>query len=244
MKATATAELIVALDVPGIDAVGSVLDTLPAEVTTYKVGLELFASVGPAVLDLLAERDKRVFLDLKLHDIPNTVAGAIRSAAAHNVFMMTVHAQGGRAMLNAAADAARQTDANPKLVAVTTLTSLDHADLKDLGVSRSLTEHTLALGQLAVDAGIDGLVCSALETAAFRKAIGSEPLLVTPGIRPTGSVEGDQRRVVTPSDAVKAGSSYLVIGRPITAAAEPMEAIAAIEQELAGCARGITEKLP
>ena len=232
MKATATAELIVALDVPGIDAVGSVLDTLPAEVTTYKVGLELFASVGPAVLDLLAERDKRVFLDLKLHDIPNTVAGAIRSAAAHNVFMITVHAQGGRAMLNAAADAARQTDANPKLVAVTTLTSLDHADLKDLGVSRSLTEHTLALGQLAVDAGIDGLVCSALETAAFRKAIGSEPLLVTPGIRPANATTEDQKRIATPDKAVRSGADFLVVGRPILQAPDPAAAATTILSEI------------
>lgn len=221
-----------ALDVPGIGAVNSVLDALPPEITTYKVGLELFASAGTDVLNVLAERQKRVFLDLKLHDIPNTVAGAIRSAAANGVFMITVHAQGGRAMLRAAAEAAHQTDLNPKIVAVTTLTSLDDTDLMDIGVIRPLAEHTLAMGKLALDSSIDGLVCSALETALFRNAIGSKPLLVTPGIRPLNSTTEDQKRIATPKMAVLNGADFLVVGRPILQAPDPPAAAAAILSEI------------
>ena len=232
MKTTQTAELIVALDVPGIGAVNSVLNALPPEITTYKVGLELFASAGTDVLNVLAERGKRVFLDLKLHDIPNTVSGAIRSAAANGVFMITVHAQGGRAMLRAAAEAARQTDSNPKIVAVTTLTSLDDTDLMDIGVIRPLAEHTLAMGRLALDSSIDGLVCSALETALFRNAIGSNPLLVTPGIRPSNSTTEDQKRIATPKMAVRNGADFLVVGRPILQAPDPPAAAAAILSEI------------
>lgn len=232
MTVTITAELIVALDVPGIDAATSVIETLPAEISTYKVGLELFSREGPAVLELLATHEKRVFLDLKFHDIPNTVAGAVRSAAARGVFMLTVHAHGGRAMLRAAVDAARQTDANPKIVAVTTLTSLDDSDLADLGVSRPLAEHTLAMGRMAVNAGVDGLVCSPLEIAAFRSAIGSEPLLVIPGIRPANADTQDQKRIATPDTAVRSGSDFLVVGRPILQAPDPAAAAAAILHEI------------
>ncbi len=230
--------LIVALDVADAAAIAPVVDSLPSAVDFYKVGLELFTAGGLAALAPLKERKRRVFLDLKLHDIPRTVARSVAGAARHGVALLTVHAAGGRAMLAAAAEAAR--DAGPQrplLVAVTTLTSLDQGDLADIGVTRPLAEHTLALGRMAVACGIDGLVCSPLEIAAFRCALGPEVILVTPGIRPAGGVSGDQKRVATPGAAVRAGASYLVVGRPILEAADPAAAARAMLAEMAaaGC---------
>lgn len=219
------AKLIVALDVPTADAIPGVVDQLPAEVQWYKVGMELFTSEGPQALACLLERGKKVFLDLKFHDIPRTVANAVKTAARHGVGLLTVHAGGGRDMLTAAAEAAEKLgETAPKIVAVTTLTSLCQADLEELGVARPLKQHTLALGQLAIESGIDGLVCSPLEIAEFRDALGPEAILVTPGIRPAGADVGDQKRVATPDMAVRAGSSFLVVGRPIVQAADPARA--------------------
>jgi len=214
-------ELIVALDVPSSDRIPAILDALPPAVTWYKVGLELFAAEGPSVLSLLKARGKKIFLDLKFHDIPRTVARAVHSAARHGAGLVTVHAAGGRDMLRAAAEAAGESGApDLTLVAVTTLTSLNDGDLKEMGVSRPLTEHTLALGEMAVAAGIHGLVCSPLEAAAFRRTLGSEPILVTPGIRPAGADAGDQKRIATPQTAIQAGADFLVVGRPILEAAD------------------------
>ena len=227
------ADLIVALDVPSTAKMEEKLQTLPDFIEWYKVGLELFCAEGPAVLLPLQQRKKKIFLDLKLHDIPRTVAHAVTTAAAHGVQMLTVHAIGGRAMLEAAAEAARSCEHPPKLVAVTTLTSLSQDDFQDLGIERSVKEQALALGRLALDSGIDGLVTSAHEAAALRSAF-PDALLVTPGIRmPEGEV-GDQKRVATPSFAVEQGATHLVVGRPIVQASEPTHAARAILNDMNG----------
>lgn len=223
-------ELIVALDVPSAAEIPAIVNGLPDAVDFYKVGLELFIAAGPDALTFLQKRDKRIFLDLKLHDIPRTVARAVVSAAGYGVSLLTVHATGGRAMLTAAADACPD---GVNIVAVTTLTSLDQSDLTELGVSRDLRAHTTALGSLAIDCGIDGLVCSPLEITAFRNRIGGDPFIVTPGIRPADGELGDQKRVATPTMAVNDGASHLVVGRPILQADNPGLAAEAILQEMA-----------
>ena len=218
-------EVIVALDVPTGAAMREKLQMMSDDIGWYKVGLELFCSEGPSVLDPLKELNKSIFLDLKLHDIPRTVGNAVKTAAAHGVNLMTVHAVGGRAMLEEAAQAAASCANPPKLVAVTTLTSLNEDDFRDLGVERSVEEQAVALGRLAIESGIDGLVTSAHEARALREAF-PDALLVTPGIRmPTGDV-GDQKRVATPSFAVEQGATHLVIGRPIVQAEDPVAAAA------------------
>lgn len=219
--------LIVALDVPTLAEMEKTLDRLPESIEWYKVGLEIFCAEGPEILAPLKKRNKKIFLDLKLHDIPRTVANAVKTAASHGVNLMTVHAIGGRAMLEAAAEAARECDNPPKLVAVTTLTSLSQDDFTDLGIGRTVSEQALALGDLAISSGIDGMVTSAHEAGALRERF-PDALLVTPGIRmPDGDV-GDQKRVATPSFAVDQGSTHLVVGRPIVQAEDPATATEAI----------------
>lgn len=202
--------------------VQSTLDRLPESIRWYKVGLELFSATGPKVLDVLRQRNKHIFLDLKLHDIPNTVASAVRVISGYGVDLLTVHAQGGAGMLVAAADAAREASPHaPKLVAVTTLTSLAQEDLTAIGVQRALPDQAQALGELAIQSGIDGLVCSVHEARRLRDALGPDPLLVTPGIRLAGDAIGDQKRVATPTEAVRNGSDYLVVGRSLLNAPDP-----------------------
>ncbi len=214
-------ELIVALDVPDARHIPEVVKSLPARVAYYKVGLELFTAAGPEALTYLKDSGKQIFLDLKLHDIPRTVARAVESAASYGVQLLTVHACGGSAMLTAAAEAAR---GRLDIVAVTVLTSLDQQDLTSIGVTRELRSHILALGQLAIDSGLQGLVCSPLETRSFREMLGPAPILVTPGIRPAGAEAGDQKRIATPAMAAADGSSYIVVGRPILEAPNPGQA--------------------
>lgn len=224
-------ELIVALDVPSSKEIPQIVKSLPPEISYYKVGLELFASEGPKALEYLKANNKQIFLDLKLHDIPRTVANAVASIAQHNVNMITVHACGGREMLKAAADAAADAgECAPKIIAVTTLTSLNENDFQDLGINRSISEQAIILGGIAMAAGINGLVTSAHEVETLRKTFGEHALLVTPGIRPApradGSVQAggevaDQKRVATPAMAVKGGASHLVVGRPILQADDP-----------------------
>lgn len=229
------AEVIVALDVPTIPEMLKVVDELGDSISFYKVGLEIYTAEGPAVVRQLKDRGKRVFLDLKLHDIPRTVANAVTAAARHGVDLLTIHSVGGRTMIGAAREAARAAGAaGPKLLAITTLTSLDQSDLTDIGVLRDLETHTLALGGFAVRAGADGLVCSPLEVAAMRQQVGAETLLVTPGVRPSGGEMGDQKRVATPSAASRDGATHLVIGRPIVQAPDRKAAAEAILAELAG----------
>ena len=227
-------ELIVALDVSRTAEALAVIGTLPAEVGWDKIGLELFCAEGPAIIQSVRSRNKSVFLDLKLHDIPRTVERAVKAAAQHGVEMLTIHSCGGRAMLRAAVDAARSSGAKPpKLIAVTALTSLDQKDLNDLGVARSPAQQVLALADLALSCGVDGLVSSPQEVEVLRGRFGPRPIMVTPGIRLPGEDAGDQKRVATPSAAVKAGASFLVVGRPILEAADPAGAARAICKELA-----------
>ncbi|MCK5849748.1 MAG: orotidine-5'-phosphate decarboxylase [Kiritimatiellae bacterium] len=224
-------ELIIAADVSTPEELGEICRVLPDEIVWYKVGLELFTSVGLEAISILKKENKKIFLDLKLHDIPRTVARAVKAAASQGVDMLTVHASGGRAMLEAAAESVTG-DTAPLIVAVTALTSLDENDLKDVGVLRGMKEHTMALGALAVSSGIDGLVCSPRELTSFRDQLGNDPVLVAPGVRPTGAAVGDQKRVATPSSAVKDGASFLVVGRPIMQSDNPFESARSILAEI------------
>ena len=226
-------ELIVALDVPRTSEALKTIGSLPREVGWYKVGLELFCAEGPAIIQAVRSQEKSIFLDLKLHDIPRTVERAVKAAAQHGVEMLTIHACGGRAMLRAAVDAARSCVTKPpKLIAVTALTSLDQNDMSDLGISRTPAQQVLALADLALSCGVDGLVSSPQETEVLRGRFGPRPILVTPGIRLPGNEVGDQKRVATPAAAVKAGASFLVVGRPILEAADPSGAARILLKEL------------
>ena len=201
-----------------------------------KLGLEFMLANGPVAVGCLAE-GHRLFLDLKLHDIPNTVAAAVRALAPLRPAMLTVHAAGGRAMIEAAAEAVRDAypaEARPILLAVTVLTSLDAETLHATGVAGGPRQQALRLGRLAIAAGATGLVCSPHEVAPLRDALGQDPCLVVPGVRPAGAASGDQRRVMTPAEARDAGADWIVVGRPITRAADPAAAAAAIAAELAG----------
>jgi orotidine-5'-phosphate decarboxylase len=225
--------LIVALDVPSAAASHELVNRLEGTCHWFKVGLELFTAAGPAVIEPLVSRGHSVFLDLKFHDIPNTVAGAVRSAATLGVRMVNVHAAGGPAML-AAAKAALDGVANPpELLAVTVLTSIDAAALKASGVDRSPADQVELLAKMCLAAGIRGFVCSPQEVAALRALTGPGGTIVVPGIRPAGANSADQKRIATPADAIRSGASYLVVGRPITQAPNPAEAAAAILEEIA-----------
>lgn len=193
--------------------------------------MELFYTSGPGLVHTLRERGFEVFLDLKLHDIPNTVAGAVRSVTSIGASLLTLHASGGERMMRAAAEAA-EAPGSPKLLAVTVLTSMDEGDLRGTGVECLPHQQVLRLAQLARTCGISGMVCSSEEVAALRRELGDELFLVVPGIRPTGAPAGDQRRVATPSSGIQAGASMLVIGRPITQATDPAKAVEAILMEI------------
>ncbi len=224
--------LIVALDVPNAEKARALVAQLGESVSFYKVGNELFTAVGPTLVRDLIASGKKVFLDLKFHDIPNTVAGAVHTAASLGVSLLTVHASGGSKMLQAAAQAAAQSAAKPTVLAVTVLTSLAAADLEEIGVSGSVEAQVLRLANLAINAGCGGIVASAQEAAHLRQTLGAGFTLVTPGIRPAGAVAADQARVVTPDDAIRAGATFLVVGRPITAADDPKHAASAIIQQI------------
>lgn len=217
--------IIVALDTGSLPTAIHLLDLLP-DVLWWKVGLELFTAVGPVILQELKQRQKRIFLDIKLYDIPNTVAGATRSAVAHGVDMLTLHGSGGRYMLQAAVTAAKASHC--QLLAVTVLTSLSPEQLRDeLQVKMPLPEYVAELAYLAAQQGLAGAVCSPHEVAAVRQRCGSNFILVTPGIRDVSPLE-DQTRVLTPQAALQAGANYLVVGRPVTAAVDPAAAFAAL----------------
>lgn len=226
--------LIVALDVPDADAAADLVNRLERTCCWFKVGLELFTAAGPAVIELLVARGHSIFLDLKFCDIPNTVAGAVRSAAARGVRMLTVHACGGPAMLEAAQEAIQNLNDPPQLLAVTVLTSIDQGQADAVGLSRSPAEQVELLARMGLTAGIRGFVCSPHEVAALRALTGDEGVLVVPGIRPAGAQIGDQKRVATPAEALRQGANYLVVGRPITQATDPAEAAEAILGEMAG----------
>jgi orotidine-5'-phosphate decarboxylase len=231
--------ILVALDVDSSAKALALADTLRGTVAGYKIGKQLFTAEGPEVVRTLTARGDRVFLDLKFHDIPNTVAGAVRSAMATGAWMVNVHASGGSAMMRAAAQAAHDTAAKtgaarPLVIGVTVLTSMDEAALAEVGTTRPVIEQVVHLARLAKAAGLDGVVASPQEIAAIRTACGPDFHIVTPGIRPAGQAgTDDQARTLTPKEAVAAGATYLVIGRPITAAADPRAAAEAIAAETA-----------
>ena len=225
--------LIVALDVPDSKSAMRLVAELEGTCSWFKVGLELFVAAGPAVLEPIVRRGHKVFLDLKLHDIPNTVAGAVRAAAGMDVRMLTVHAGGGPAMLAAAQEALAGVANPPVLLAVTVLTSMDAEQLHAVGVERAPSKQVEMLAKMGLEAGIRGFVCSPEEVEVVRGLTGPEGILVIPGIRPAGAEMGDQKRVAGPADALRLGASYLVVGRPITQAADPAKAAAALLEEMA-----------
>jgi len=213
--------LIVALDVPTTAAAQKIVTAVGDSAFTYKVGMQLYTAEGPQMVRDLVAAGRRVFLDLKYHDIPNTVAAAVREAARLGVSMLTVHATGGGKMLRAAVDSARAI--NPALIvlAVSVLTSLDQNDLEKVGIQGTVLDEVLRVSALALESGCQGVVASAHEAAALRKKLGNDFVIVTPGVRPAGAGHGDQTRVLTPGEAIAAGASYIVVGRPITEAVDP-----------------------
>jgi orotidine-5'-phosphate decarboxylase len=238
--------ILVALDVESAAKAVELADRLRGAVGGFKIGKQLFTAAGPAMVRDLTSKGDRVFLDLKFHDIPNTVAGAVQSAVATGAWMVNVHASGGSAMMKAAAEAARKAAAaidrpRPLVIAVTVLTSMDDRALGEVGVSRPMLDQVVHLAKLAQSSGLDGVVASPLEVEAIRRACGADFQIVTPGIRPLRQGPGqaanqqakdDQARTLTPAEAMTAGASYLVIGRPITAAADPREAAETISATL------------
>jgi|HubBroStandDraft_4_1064222.scaffolds.fasta_scaffold14742_3 orotidine-5'-phosphate decarboxylase len=242
--------LIVALDVSSATQARQLIQSIGEAASTYKIGKQLFTAEGPQIVRDLVSSGRKVFLDLKFHDIPNTVAAAIRQATELRVSMLTVHASGGSKMLKAAAEAAAQSPAKPMVLAVTVLTSLSDAVLSEIGVSGNVITQVLRLGALARNAGCGGLVASANEASELRRALGDDFAIVTPGIRPAGTVGGpylpsvgkcgetrttgtdDQARVLTPKEAIAAGATYLVVGRPILEATDPSQAAESIVREI------------
>ena len=236
MSMTNADRIIIALDVQTKDE-GIALVSRLKDARTFKVGLELFTAEGPTLFRKLKALRKDIFLDLKLHDIPNTVAGAVRSAFKHGVQMMTIHTSGGREMMAKASETARQIAAEtgrpkPILLGVTVLTSLKGPDLEEVGLSSDVASQVLRLAGLAKAAGLDGVVCSPQEIEVLRQEYGRDLIIVTPGIRPVWAAAQDQKRIMTPAEAVAKGADYLVIGRPITGAPSPNEAFLKVVEEL------------
>jgi orotidine-5'-phosphate decarboxylase len=236
--AEARDRLIVALDVPTLEEAAALLDRLHGVVSRVKIGSQLSAAAGPAAVDVALKRGVEVFLDLKFHDIPNTVIGAAREATRLGVFMFTVHASGGRTMMRAAAESAAGAARDlglrrPLVVAVSVLTSLGRRELhEELGVASSVEGHVLHLSRLARESGLDGCVASPREVAPIRRQLGAAWTIVTPGVRPAGSDAGDQARTATPAAAIQAGARYIVVGRPIVAAPDPARAALTLLEEM------------
>lgn len=231
--------LIVAMDVPSLEQVTQAVDRIGDAVSYYKIGMESFYSMGQTVLEEISGRNKKVFLDLKLHDIPNTVARSLRSLCRFAPSMTTIHAAGGPSMLKAAVEAANEGSVHwkqprPKLLGITVLTSISEAEWSVIGSGSSVRDSVLRLALICREAGVDGVVASPHEAAAIRAACGKDFLIVTPGIRPMNGEQGDQSRIATPSQALKDGADYLVVGRPILAATDPRLAAQAIIKEMEG----------
>jgi orotidine-5'-phosphate decarboxylase len=240
MPPAAREQLIVALDVSSAAQAQKIVSSLGDAVSLYKVGMQLYTAEGPAIVRELVASGRRVFLDLKYHDIPNTVASAVREAGKLGVSLLTVHGSGGSKMLRAAAEAARESNPEMKVVAVTVLTSMDQDDLNEI-MHGNLGEQVVYLAGLALRAGCHGVVSSAREVRAIRTRLGNDFLVVTPGVRPAGAAHGDQARVVTPAEAIAAGATHLVVGRPITAAANPAQEAESIIQEIEHAAQSVAK---
>jgi len=230
------AKIIVALDYPQAAPALELVQRLEPSLCRLKVGKELFTVAGPQFVEQLQKRGFDVFLDLKFHDIPNTTAQACKAAASLGVWMVNVHALGGRHMMETAREALENVANRPKLIAVTVLTSMAQEDLQGIGITASPAEMVSRLAGLAKDSGLDGVVCSAQEANTLRQQCGKDFCLVTPGIRPANAAANDQSRIMTPRAALEAGSSYLVIGRPITQAGDPLTALKEISQDIGGSA--------
>ncbi|MDD3517066.1 MAG: orotidine-5'-phosphate decarboxylase [Chromatiales bacterium] len=228
-----SSRIIVALDFPDAAAAMKLVERLDPSLCRLKVGFELFVSAGPGFVERLAALGYQVFLDLKFHDIPNTVASVCRVATGLGVWMLNVHALGGKAMMEAAREAVGGGAGRPLLIAVTVLTSMDGSELQRIGIDRSPVDAVTGLARLASDCGLDGVVCSAQEASVLRTAMGDAFLLVTPGIRPADTATDDQRRIMTPAAAIRAGASHLVVGRPVSRAADPRAALEGILREIA-----------
>ena len=226
-------QIIVALDVSNKADLNALVSQLPTDLCRVKIGKELYTALGPESVEICHRAGHEVFLDLKFHDIPNTCAMAVRAAARLGVWMTNVHCSGGHAMLEAACSILVEESHRPLLIGVTVLTSFDAETLRSIGVSRALNEQVLALARMAQNAGLDGVVCSAHEASSLKTLCGQSFTLVTPGIRPHWASADDQSRIVTPSQALDAGSDYLVIGRPVTQAKDPADALARIVAEIA-----------
>jgi orotidine-5'-phosphate decarboxylase len=226
------AKLIVALDVSTAAAAQKIVAAVGDSALTYKVGMQLYTAEGPQVVRDLVASGRRVFLDLKYHDIPTTVAAAVHEASRLGVSMLTVHAAGGAKMLRAATDAARSNNPSLIVLGVTVLTSLDENELEKVGFRGTVREEVLLLAAMAIDHGCKGIVTSARESAAVRAELGHNFAIVTPGVRPAGSAHADQSRVATPAEAIAAGASHIVVGRPITEAADPAAAARAILEQI------------
>ncbi|MBR0128215.1 MAG: orotidine-5'-phosphate decarboxylase [Neisseriaceae bacterium] len=225
-------KIIVALDFPSEKQTVEFVRQLNPNLCRLKIGKELFTATGASLVEKLMTQGFEIFLDLKFHDIPNTVANACRSAAELGVWLVDMHASGGKRMMEAAANAVANFQNRPKLIAVTVLTSMTADDLAEIGIQTPVEQQVLKLAQLAQHSGLDGIVCSAQEAALLRQQIGNDFLLVTPGIRPASNQTDDQRRTMTPLQAINAGSSYLVIGRPITQAKNPLQALMDINNSI------------
>lgn len=225
--------VIVSMDFPDKEACLLLAERLNPAECRLKIGKELFTLEGPSLLEALMQKDFEIFLDLKYHDIPNTVAGACRAAAELGVWMLNVHASGGSKMMLAAREAVDKSNQSPLLIAVTVLTSMSAEDIKELHIQQTPEQQVVALASLAKQSGIDGVVCSAQEAKILSNQLGKDFCLVTPGIRPAGSSQDDQQRIMTPAKAIAAGSHFLVIGRPITRAEDPQASLEAILQEIA-----------
>ena len=224
--------IIVALDYADEKSAMELVNKLEPGSCRLKVGKEMFTRLGPKFVESLSAKGFDVFLDLKFHDIPNTVAGACAAACDLGVWMVNVHASGGRRMMEAAKEAIDKSSHQPLLIAVTILTSLDADDIHEIGFQGSPAENVQSLASLTQQSGLDGVVCSPKEVGSLRKALADDFILVTPGIRPAGSAADDQRRTMTPAEAIQAGSSYLVMGRPITQADNPMGVLVSTEKEI------------
>jgi orotidine-5'-phosphate decarboxylase len=231
--------LIVALDVPSAIQARQIVQALGESVTTYKIGKQLFTAEGPQLVRELVASGRKVFLDLKFHDIPNTVASAVRSAAELGVTMLNVHASGGSEMMKAAVDAAAQSETKPLVLAVTVLTSLSDADLQEIGISGGALSQVLRLAALARGAGCGGVVASAREAKELHRKMGAGFAIVTPGVRPAGATAGDQSRILTPAEAIAAGADYLVVGRPILEAKDRAQAAREIVAEIEQATRAV-----
>ena len=228
----AAEKLIVALDVKSLAEAKEMVRKLSPDVRIFKVGMGLFTMCGPDAVTLVHDSGAKVFLDLKFHDIPNTVAHAVRSAAKLGVFMMNIHALGGSEMMIRAVEAARESEKRPKILGVTVLTSMDQSSIGEVGIEKKVEDEVVTLARLGKEAGLDGVVASPNETGLIRNNLGKDFIIVMPGIRPAGAEKGDQKRVMAPKDAIRAGADYIVIGRPIIETKDPLGAAKRIIKEM------------